>query len=57
MKGSHQHKHEHSHAHKHERKAIPTGMRTNIRMAIPTQSPATMSMDTQSIMGPMNIGI
>jgi hypothetical protein len=32
-------------------------MRTNIRMAIPMQSPATMSMDTQAIMGPMSIGI
>jgi hypothetical protein len=40
-----------------ERKAIPTDMRTNIRMAIPMQSPATMSMDTQAIMGPMSIGI
>jgi hypothetical protein len=40
-----------------ERRAIPTGMRTNIRMAIPMQSPVTMGMDTQATMDLMSIGI
>ena len=40
-----------------ELRAIPTGMHTNMPMAIPMQRQAITSMGTPATMGPMSIGI